>query len=174
MISIYDILKKTILSSQLNEKTKQTFMDQLIESVSKNDASGIRKIISNPVINGGIGILEYNPTAIMRDTYIPGISFKSQNTDTDNNNNKNNNGPKKPVTDKNIKNAVIITKEQETGIGKSGNQEIIKSSIQIVQMADKFNSTNSTNVPINQNQSYKYSDETPLNNEILVDNISKN
>lgn len=168
MASTFDILRKTISNSNLSDANKETYLKQLNKSTETetNTSSTARSIISNPVINTTMANLGFNPSAIMRDTYKPGFSFKSD-------------GPivsqsqtqpviEKPVNKKNQKNAVIITKEQKTGINDKGKPEIIASSIQIVQKAKKYNNINDKKVPIDQNQAYKYSDETPLLDEKIV------
>jgi hypothetical protein len=174
MTSTFDILRKTIMNSNLSEQNKNTYLEKLNNTTSttstttdNNISSTLRDIISNPVINTTMSNLGFNPSAIMRDTYKPGFSFKSQEIPQQQQQQQN--VPLKPVNKQNIKNAVIITKEQETGIDKTGKQEIIKSSIQVVQKGKKFNELNDKKIPLNQNQPFKYSDETPLLDEKLVD-----
>ena len=164
MTSKYDILKNTILNSTLDNQSKQDYINKLNQSISENDISIVRNIISTPIINTTIANLGFNPTSIMRDTYKPGFSFKSSS-----NTSSNSLSNTKPVTDNNIKNAVIVTKEQETGIDNNGNPEIIKSSIQIVKKSNKFNKLNNKDVAISQNQPFQFSDETQLLNEKLID-----
>ena len=164
--NIYDIMSKTINGSQLSEQSKQNYLQQLGSTTSKPEQM-LRGIISNPVINSTMANLGFNPSAIMRDTYKPAFSFKG-NEESPTAQQNATSTPEKPVNKQNMKNAVIITREQETAIAKDGNQEIVKSSIQIVQKAKKFNKFNDKKIPVNNNQPFKISDETPLLDEKIV------
>jgi len=166
MASTFDILRKTISNSNLSESNKQTYLNQLNSSTETSTA---RNIISNPVINTTMANLGFNPNSIMRDTYKPGFSFKSSNTTPTTQQQQA--VIQKPVNKNNIRNAVIITKEQKTGINDKGKPEIIASSIQVVQKAVKYNNLNDKKVPIDQNQAYKFSDETPLLDEKIVNPV---
>jgi hypothetical protein len=173
-MSINEIMKKTIDNSGLSEERKQTYLKQLETATTTTSTTYdkpqqiLRGLLSNPVLNTSALNLGFNPSAIMRDTYKPAFSFKN-NESTQTQQQSQQQQVQKPVDNKNIKKAIIITKEQETGIDKNGNPEIIKSSIQIVQPAKPFKNFNDKKVPINQNQPFKYSDETPLLDEKIVD-----
>jgi hypothetical protein len=165
MTSTIDILRNTINNSNLSDENKQTYLNKINTTTTTNSASTVRNIISNPVINTTMANLGFNPSSIMMDTYKPAFSFKAkentqQETQIDNT-------PPKLVNKQNIKNAFIITKEQEIGINKKGKQEIIHSSINIVKKAEKYKKYNEKQIPINQNQPFKFSDETILLNEKL-------
>jgi hypothetical protein len=173
MTSTFDILRNSIINSGLSEQNKETYLKQLnttSETTTTTPSSTIspivRNIVSNPVVNTTIANLGFNPSAIMRDTYKPGFSFKSTTEETTAQ--QPTTQMAKQVNKQNLKNAVIITKEQETGINEFGKPEIIKSSIQIVQKGKKFNKVNDQRIPLNQQQPFKYSDETPLLDEKLV------
>lgn len=172
MTSTFDILRNSIINSGLNQENKENYLKQLNTSISTTNTTNttnttspiVRNIISNSVINTSMANLGFNPNAIMRDTYKPGFSFNNVSSESINKDT----APIKQVNKQNLKNAVIITKEQEIGINKYGKQEIIKSSIQIVQKANKFNKFNDKQIPLNQQQPFKFSDETPLLDEKLV------
>jgi hypothetical protein len=171
MSSTIDILRNTINSSNLSQANKDAYLSKLNATATNNPSisSNVRNIVSNPVINTTMANLGFNPSAIMRDTYKPGFSFKSTPTVTQQQQQQPaNNQPLKPVNKQNIKNAVIITKEQETGINEQGKPEIIKSSIQIVQKAKQFKKVNDQRVPLERMQPFKFSDETPLLDEKIV------
>jgi hypothetical protein len=175
-MSINEIMKKTIDNSGLSEERKQSYIKQLETATSTTEGTSynkpqeiLRGLLSNPVLNTSALNLGFNPSAIMRDTYKPAFSFKSNETRQTQQQQPQQQQVQKQVDNKNIKKAIIITKEQETGIDKSGNPEIIKSSIQIVQQAKPFKKFNDKRVPVNQNQPFKYSDETPLFDEKIVD-----
>ena len=164
-MDVYDIMHKTINSSQLSETNKQNYLQQMGTTVSKPEQM-LRGIISNPVVNSTMANLGFNPSAIMRDTYKPAFSFKkNEQTPIIQ---KNNDILEKPVNKQNLKNAIIITKEQETAIDQKGNPEIVASSINIVQKAKQFNKFNDKKIPINNNQPFKYSEQTPLLDEKIV------
>jgi hypothetical protein len=166
--NLYDIMHNTIINTPLNPQNKQNYLQQLQTAATNTKPQEIlRGIISNPIINSNMPNLGFNPSAIMRDTYKPAFSFK-KNDDTQEQQSQNQSQIPKPVNKQNIKNAVIITKEQETGIGKEGDPEIISSSIRIVQKAKKFNKLNDQKIPINNNQPFKFSDQTPLLDEKIV------
>lgn len=164
MASTVDILRKTIEKSNLSQASKDTYLGKIDAS---NDASTLRNIISNPVVNTTMANLGFNPSSIMRETYKPRYSFKTSDNSIQQPQQPINQ-PMKPVNKQNIKNAVIITKEQETGINEEGKPEIIKSSIQIVQKAKQFNKVNDQRIPLERMQPFKFSDDTPLLDEKIV------
>ena len=170
MTSTFDVLRNTIINSQLNQSQKETYLKQLdttTNTTTNIDTTPIiRNIIADPIINSTMANIGFNPNSIMRDTYNPGFSFKKPIQE--NNYSSVNIQGQKPVDKQNIKNAVIITKEQATGPNNYGQPEIIKSSIQIVRKANKFNKFNDKKIPLNQQQAFIYSDETPLLDEKLV------
>lgn len=169
MSSVYDILRKGIANSGLSKESKTTYLNK-IENLNNNQNKDkvIRDVISNPLVNTTLVNIGFNPSNIMYDTYRkPIISFKSNNNNIkDENNNKKNSNP---INKKDIDDASIITKEQVVGIGKNGKPEIIKSSKQIVKIKEKYTTLDENNIPLNQKQSYLYSDEEILLDEKIVD-----
>jgi hypothetical protein len=173
-MNTYDMLRKTIANSGLTEQSKSTYLNQLQNSMSNTTTTTtspispvVRNIISNPVVNSTMSNLGFNPSAIMRDTYKPGFSFKT--TTEPSTQQQTAVQLAKPVNKQNLKRAVIIIKEQQVGQDVKGRPEIIKSSIQVVNKAKKYAKLDDHYIPLNQNQAYKVSDETPLLDEKIVD-----
>jgi len=167
---IIETIKSALNRSEtISTVQKTVLLDNLNKSNEDTLAPTIRNIISTPSVAKTLSNNGINTDFIMKETYKPRFSFKASEQTTANTSSQQFQPPPvNKLNKQNIKDAVIITKQQEVGTDAKGKREIIQSSIQVVKPDKVYVKKNEKGIPVNQNQSFKYSDNLPLLKQKLV------